>query len=41
MSELETLFSMLNPNSEKAAKLKSQAANKPEKVQLVIVYLPS
>ncbi|CAI9298300.1 unnamed protein product [Lactuca saligna] len=35
MSELETLFSASNPNSDKAPKAKSKAANKPEKVQLI------
>ncbi|XP_023745435.2 formin-like protein 6 [Lactuca sativa] len=35
MSELETLFSASNPNSDKATKAKSKAANKPERVQLI------
>ncbi|KAF5804998.1 putative tensin phosphatase, C2 domain, formin, FH2 domain, protein-tyrosine phosphatase [Helianthus annuus] len=36
MSELENLFSASNPNADKAAKLKTGAANKPEKISLVI-----
>ncbi|KAI3513867.1 hypothetical protein L1887_12082 [Cichorium endivia] len=35
MSELETLFSASNPNSDKASKAKTKAANKPEKVSLI------
>nr|KAJ0192698.1 hypothetical protein LSAT_V11C800414530 [Lactuca sativa] len=35
MSELETLFLESNPNSDKASKGKSKAANKPKKVQLI------
>ncbi|GKE69397.1 hypothetical protein Tco_1527469, partial [Tanacetum coccineum] len=35
MSDLETYISTTNSNSDKAAKLKAQAANKPERLQLV------
>ncbi|KAI3782060.1 hypothetical protein L2E82_12092 [Cichorium intybus] len=35
MSELETLFSASNPNSEKASKAKTKAPNRPEKVSLI------
>ncbi|XP_042753021.1 formin-like protein 13 [Lactuca sativa] len=35
MSEPETLFLASNPNSDKALKAKSKAANEPEKVQLI------
>ncbi|CAH1440980.1 unnamed protein product [Lactuca virosa] len=35
MSELETLFSASNPNSDKTLKTKCKAANGPEKVQLI------
>ncbi|GJU65423.1 TCP-1/cpn60 chaperonin family protein [Tanacetum coccineum] len=34
MSDLETYISTTNSNSDKAAKLKAQAANKPERIQL-------
>ncbi|XP_076911320.1 formin-like protein 17 [Bidens hawaiensis] len=35
MSELENLFSASNPNADKAAKVKTGAANKPEKISLI------
>ncbi|KAK9055164.1 hypothetical protein SSX86_026246 [Deinandra increscens subsp. villosa] len=35
MSELENLFSAANPNADKAAKVKANASNKPEKISLI------